>query len=72
MHFTVNASQAVGRLAPLWASMGFTPATLLMTDDMRQQLTYLGSIPRGGMRYARIHFLLELIDADFCDRAGPL
>lgn len=71
MHITIHTDRAAGRLSPFWASMGFTPATLLMTDDMRQQITYLGSIPRGGVRYARIHFLLELVDADFTNPAAP-
>lgn len=70
MHIFIDASRSMGALAPLWASMGFTPATLLMTDDMRQQLTYLGAIPRGGMRFERIHFLLELVDADFSGEAA--
>ena len=69
MQITVNASETTGALAPFWASTGFTPATLLLTDDMRQQLIHLGAIPRQGVQYVRIHFLLELVDVTFEDGA---
>lgn len=65
MKIFIDCATAKGVLRPLWASTGFTPATLLLTNDMRQQITYLGSIPRTGLRYARIHYLLELVDAAF-------
>ncbi len=66
-HLYVDCAAATGGLKPFWASTGFTPATLLLTSDMRQQMTYLGSIPRQGLRYARVHYLLELVDATFID-----
>ncbi len=66
-HLFIDCATSTGELKPFWASTGFTPATLLLTGDMRQQITYLGSIPRGGLRYARIHYLLELVDAVFED-----
>jgi L-iduronidase len=67
MNILIDCSTTTGLLKPFWASTGFTPATLLLTGDMRQQIIYLGSVPRQGIRYARIHYLLELIDAAFSD-----
>ena len=67
LHLSVDCTATTGELKPFWTSTGFTPATLLLTGDMRQQITYLGSIPRQGLRYARIHYLLELVDAAFSD-----
>jgi len=65
MNIVIDCATTTGPLKPFWGSTGFTPATLLLTSDMRQQFTYLGSIPRGGLKYARIHYLLELVDASF-------
>ncbi len=61
MELTVDAATATGPLEHFWCSTGFTPASLLLDEDMRQQLAYLGSVPFGGVKYARIHFLLELV-----------
>jgi L-iduronidase len=52
-----------------WNSTGFTPATLMLTRDMQQQIIYFGSIPRGGLHFVRVHFLLELVGVTF-DEAG--
>jgi hypothetical protein len=65
MKITVDCAASVGSLNPFWASTGFTPANLLLTSDMRQQIAYCGSIPRKGLQYARIHYLLELVDVQF-------
>lgn len=65
MQYNIDCSIPIGKLAPFWASTGFTPATLLLTDDMRQTINFLGSIPHKGIRFARIHFLLELVSVTF-------
>lgn len=65
MQFNIDCSSSFGPLTPFWASTGFTPATLLLTDDMRQYINYLGSIPHQGIRFARIHFLMELVSVTF-------
>lgn len=44
-----------------WRWTGFMPGTLLLEDDMRQTLRYLGAVPRRGVTYLRIHYLLELV-----------
>lgn len=46
-----------------WRWTGFTPATLLLRDDMEQMLRYCGSVPRQGITYVRIHYLLNLVKA---------
>lgn len=46
-----------------WRWTGFTPAKLLLGEDMKQTLRYLGAVPRGGVKYVRIHYLLELVSA---------
>jgi len=61
----IDCSTQVGKIKPFWDSTGFTPASLLLTEDMRQQITYWGSIPNQGIKYSRIHFLLELINVTF-------
>ena len=61
----IDCTQQVRELKPFWNSTGFTPATLLLSDDMCQQITFWGSIPNQSIKYARIHFLLELISVTF-------
>ena len=51
------------RLEPFWQSTGFSPAELLLDDDMRQTLAYVGSVPHGGVRHVRVHYLLDLVTA---------
>jgi L-iduronidase len=63
--FSIDCATKVSTLDKFWNSTGFTPATLLLTRDMQQQIAYFGSIPRQGLRYARVHFLLELVSVTF-------
>ncbi len=61
MDIEVNCSRPIGALEHFWCSTGFAPAELLLCDDMRQSLTYVGSLPGGGIKYLRVHYLLALI-----------
>jgi len=61
MIISVSCNQNQGVFNHFWRSTGFTPAGLLLDRDMVQTLTYLGSIPRGGLTYVRIHYLLNLV-----------
>ena len=61
MHTSIQFDHPIGPLPHFWNSTGFSPAELLLTQDMQQALTYYGSIPHGDLTYARIHFLLELV-----------
>lgn len=61
MQITVDYSHSIGELKHFWNSTGFTPASLLLNADMRQNMAYAGSIPNGGLKYIRIHYLLELV-----------
>jgi L-iduronidase len=61
MRIDVNCSGDGGPLDHFWRSIGLSPAELLLTPDMRQQIAYAGSIPHGEITYVRIHYLLELL-----------
>ena len=61
MRITVDCEQDVGELRHFWNSTGFTPASLLLNADMRQNMIYAASMPHGGITYVRIHYLLELV-----------
>ncbi|MBE0695652.1 MAG: glycosyl hydrolase, partial [Anaerolineaceae bacterium] len=65
MIINVNCALDRGPFRIFWNSTGFTPATLLLTEDMRQQVLFWSAIPRGGLRFARVHYLLELVDVSF-------
>ncbi len=71
MKITVDCSKPAGRLAHFWRSAGFTPAKWLLRPDMKQTLAYAGSMPRGGMRFVRIHWLLDLVKATGLDTGLP-
>lgn len=55
-----------------WRSTGFSPAKLLLNADMRQQMVYAGSVPHGGIRYVRVHYLLELVRAEGLNTEDPV
>lgn len=61
MKLKIDFRKEIGSLAHFWRSTGFSPADLMLTKDMQQQMTYTGAIPHGGITYVRIHFLLELV-----------
>ncbi|MBN2389672.1 MAG: hypothetical protein JXR84_03040 [Anaerolineae bacterium] len=72
MEITINCTQTFGPLDHFWRSTGFTPANLLLNADMQQAMAYVGAIPRGGITYVRIHYLLELVLAEGLDTETPL
>lgn len=61
MQIKVDCAQNIGKLDHFWHSTGFTPASLLLNADMRQNMVYAASMPNNGIRYIRIHYLLELV-----------
>ncbi len=71
MRITVNAAERQGEFNHFWNSTGFTPASLLLDEDMRQQLVFWGAIPRKGIQYVRIHFLLTLLKASGLNTQNP-
>lgn len=71
MNINVDCASTTGTLTPFWNSTGFTPATLLLTADMRQQVMFWGSIPRQGLHNARVHYLLELVGVEFEGEGAP-
>jgi L-iduronidase len=71
MKMEIDCTSDHGPLQIFWNSTGFTPATLLLTEDMRQQVLFWGAIPRSGLRFARVHFLLELVNVTFVGENAP-
>ena len=71
MNLAVDCHDIVGPLGHFWESTGFTPARMLLNPDMQQTLAYVGSIPCGGIKHVRIHFLLDLVWADGLGTARP-
>lgn len=63
VNIRVNVSDDLGPLDHFWRATGFSPAELLLDDDMKGALAYLGSIPHGGITYVRVHYLLNLVRA---------
>jgi L-iduronidase len=59
----VDAARSTGRLDHFWRSTGFSPAELLLEPEMRQTLTFLAGVPNNGVRYLRVHYLLNLVRA---------
>ncbi|MFW6189367.1 MAG: GH39 family glycosyl hydrolase [Planctomycetota bacterium] len=72
MRITVDAAEEAGPLQHFWRSTGFTPAELLLREDMQQALTYVGSLPRQGIAHVRIHYLLNLVDGSDFGTESPL
>ncbi|MCC5804731.1 MAG: hypothetical protein JJU00_00255 [Opitutales bacterium] len=71
MKLTIPFQEIPRPLSIEWRWTGFTPAKLLLNADMRQTLRYLGSIPRQGVRYVRIHNLLDLVTGKGMDTPKP-
>lgn len=58
---TVDVSRAVRPFKRFWRGTGFSPAELLLEPEMRQMVAYLGGVPHEGIRYLRVHYLLNLL-----------
>lgn len=77
VYVSLDASAIVGPLRHFWESTGFCPPDphqdfykFLFTNDEMQNLAYIGSVPKQGIKQVRIHWLLDLI---FVERtAGKL
>ncbi len=71
MKLTIDFATESKPLPKFWAGTGFSPAELLLDTDMRQALAYIGSIPNQGIRYVRIHYLLNLVTAEGLGTDAP-
>lgn len=77
VYVSLDASAVVGPLRHFWESTGFCPPDphqdfykFLFTNDEMQNLAYIGSVPKQGIKQVRIHWLLDLV---FVERtAGKL
>ncbi len=70
MDVTVDFGSETGELRHFWRSTGFTPAKWLLDDDMQAALAYAGSVPRAGIGFVRIHYLLDLAGGRDVGREG--
>ena len=71
MNIRIDCARDLGPMPHFWNSTGFSPGELLLTADMRQQMTYAASIPHGGLAFVRPHFLLELVGLDGLATGSP-
>ncbi|CAL1616364.1 unnamed protein product [Knipowitschia caucasica] len=67
----VDVSKPVGELKHFWRSTGFCPPLpharadqYDLSVDQRLNLAFVGSVPHGGLKQVRIHWMLELITAE--------
>lgn len=67
---SVDVSEAVAELRHFWRSTGFCPPLphtradeYDLSIDQQLNLAYVGSVPHGGIRQVRIHWMLELVSA---------
>ncbi|WP_238193645.1 GH39 family glycosyl hydrolase [Methylobacterium frigidaeris] len=58
---TIRADQDAGPNSGFWCATGFSPAELLFLPEMRQTLSFLGSLPGDTRPFVRIHYLLNLV-----------
>jgi len=71
MDITIHCDESTRPLEHFWRSTGFTPAEWLLRDDMKQTLAFVGSLPWGAVRFVRIHYLLDLVEAEGLGTPGP-
>nr|WP_319472807.1 hypothetical protein [uncultured Sphaerochaeta sp.] len=72
MDFTIDVVNGKRPFKNFWNGSGFSPGSLLLNADMQQQMAYAGSIPFHGIRYIRIHYLLDLVKIMHIDSDKPL
>jgi len=71
MKFEIQADGEKVPLLHFWNGSGFSPGSLLLNADMQQQMAYAGSIPFQGIRYIRIHYLLDLVSVENFETENP-
>lgn len=54
-------AKPAGPVSLTWQSTGFTPAELLLSPPMQQQMAWAGALPHGAIQHVRIHYLLDLV-----------
>lgn len=68
INICLNFSKVVSKFPHFWTSTGFCPpdphqdvCSWLTSQDMIQNLAYLGAVPNGGISNVRVHFLLDAV-----------
>ncbi|MBD3343797.1 MAG: hypothetical protein GF401_01890 [Chitinivibrionales bacterium] len=69
---TVDCSQTVAPFNHFWRSTGFIGGHKLFRDEYRQNIALIGSIPRKGIEFVRIHNMLDLVFVDNLDSEEPV
>ena len=71
VHIVLDANTVVGPLQHFWESTGFCPPDphqdfrkFIFTNDEMQNLAYIGSVPKQGIKQVRIHWLLDLVSME--------
>ncbi|XP_030841888.1 alpha-L-iduronidase [Strongylocentrotus purpuratus] len=66
--FKVSCDKNVAELKHFWRSTGLCPAaphqedySYFLSEDEKQNLALIGSVPRDGIKQVRIHWLLDLV-----------
>jgi len=54
-----------------WNSTGFSPADIVMTNEMKCVLRDIGKFPKKGINYIRPHYLLNLVEAKGMANGSP-
>ena len=72
LNITIDPNKEIRALKPLWISTGFSPERAkthqrqsddLLKLDTLLNLKLIGSLPRGAIEQVRVHWLLDLMEA---------
>ncbi|XP_033122455.1 alpha-L-iduronidase-like [Anneissia japonica] len=70
--FEIDSDKVISKINHFWESTGFCPPDphqdafkYMLSIDERQNLAYIGSTPRAGIKQVRIHWLLDLVTLRF-------
>jgi L-iduronidase len=74
---TIDCARPSGALSHFWRSTGYTPAALTFDQALHETLDHLSGLPltpagQPGLRYVRIHFLLDLVTVKGMDTEAPV
>ena len=78
VNVNLDAGKVTGPLYHFWESTGFCPPDphqdfkkFFFSNDEIQNLAYIGSVPKRGIKQVRIHWLLDLVTVDSRKRGFP-
>ena len=71
MPLTIHHDHELGPLNRFWRATGFANPRELLSPPCRAQLAMAAADPGPNLEHVRIHYLLDLVEADGLDRADP-